>query len=294
MKAKILTLIGLSLFLNLFAQSKINKELQPKGMSLVPQGSFNMIVVDNKDTLNVSVSIEAFWMSNEITNSEYKEYVEFIRQHPDSLICWVDLENAKKDKVLYHTNDGMPINIKCIKYSEIINDIIDSTKFPYKDYFSNKKYDDYPVVGISQRQANFYCIWKTQMENTRLEKQGKPFAHDYRLPTEAEWAYVASKAMINKKLSVTDNDVINPSISGNVNDWGLYNLTGNVSEWTASCHQNKCSKVDTIAINRDLKIVRGGSWKTNSNADERNVLDQNTKEDYIGFRIVRSYIGEKK
>lgn len=293
MKATILTLIGLSLFLNLFAQSNIGTESQPKGMSFVPQGSFNMRAIENKDTLNFLVSVNAFWMSNEITNSEYKEYVNFIKQHPDSLMCWVDLENADKDKDISKTKGGMQ-HIKCLKYSEIISDIIDVSKLPYHDYFTNKKYDNYPVVGISQRHASFYCMWKTQMENTGLRNLGKPFVHDYRLPSEAEWAYVASKTTIGKKAEVNDKKLVNPSISGNPNDWGLYNLAGNVSEWTISCKQNKRSKTDTITINRDLKIVRGGSWKSSSNLDERKVLDQNAKEDYLGFRIVRSCINNKK
>jgi formylglycine-generating enzyme len=183
--------------------------------------------------------------------------------------------------------------VKCLKYSEIVSDIIDVTKLPCNDYFTNKKYDNYPIVSISQRHATFYCMWKTQMENARLEKLGKPLVHVYRLPSEAEWVYVASKPL-SKKAEVNDKNAINPSISGNPNECGLYNFAGNVSEWTASYPQDKWNKTDTLGVNRDLKIVRGGSWKTNSNVDERKVLDQNTKEDYIGFRIVCSYIGNKK
>jgi hypothetical protein len=69
-----------------YSQSSKRFEQNPEGMVFIPQSSFNIS--------NVSVSFAAFWMSNEITISEYKEYVDFIKQHPDSLMCWVDLENT--------------------------------------------------------------------------------------------------------------------------------------------------------------------------------------------------------
>jgi formylglycine-generating enzyme required for sulfatase activity len=184
--------------------------------------------------------------------------------------------------------------VNCVKYSEIVKDIIDTTKLPYSDYFTNKKYNNYPVVGISQNQAAYYCMWKTMLELTKLKKDSNLTIHDYRLPSDAEWAYAASQPSNNKKAEGTNKNVINPSKSGNINDFGLYNLAGNVSEWTASNQQNKWNKTDTIKVNKGLRIVRGGSWRTHSNVDERKVIDLNTKEDYIGFRIVRTYLGSAK
>jgi formylglycine-generating enzyme required for sulfatase activity len=274
-----------------YSQSAKRIEKTPRGMMFVPQGSFKMNVIENNDTLKVTVSVDAFWMSNEVTNFEYREYVSYANQHLNDKVCWVDLEKTGLN--IPNTNKSRASYVKCVEYSEILGDIIDSAKWPYNDYFYNTKYDNYPVVGVSQRQATFYCHWKTLIENSDLEKSGKPAVHDYRLPLEEEWAYVASQPQVKKVKSI-DKNVINPTVSGNPNDWGLYNMTGNVSEWTASYQHSKLSKTDTIKVNKELKIVRGGSWRTTNNIEERKILDQNMKEDDIGFRIVRSYLGNKK
>ncbi|TAJ08656.1 hypothetical protein DMA11_21075 [Marinilabiliaceae bacterium JC017] len=47
--------------------------------------------------------------------------------------------------------------LKGVTYSEIIDSLIDLNKLHYPDYFTNTKYADYPVVGISQKAACWYC-----------------------------------------------------------------------------------------------------------------------------------------
>ena len=167
---------------------------------------------------------------------------------------------------------------------------IEPSKLPFNDYFSNKKYSNYPVVGISQKQAICYCSWRTSYENNKLQKKGKPFIHDYRLPSEVEWAYVADQPVATEKNKIMNNQ-IHPTNKGEIQDWGLYNLAGNVSEWTSSPTNTKPAKTDTSNINTNLRIVCGGSWKSTTNITERKVMDENTRENYIGFRIVRSYLG---
>lgn len=292
MKAGILTLLGISLFFNLFSQSQKSFDFRPKGMSFVPRGSFVMKVIENKDTVKATVSVDAFWMSNEITNSEYREYVNDVKQHPDGHLYWIDYEKAVKDKNLSKTKEGMQKYTMSLKYSEIVRDIIDVTKLPYSDYFTNKKYDKYPVVAVSQRQATFFCTWKTKRENDKFKKLGKPTVHDYRLPTEAEWAYVAAQPQTGKAKNGQQN-VINPSKSNVSNSWGLCNFSGNVSEWTSSNPKMQLSQADPNNTQQNLKVVRGGSWRTNPDIEERKIVEQNTKEDYIGFRIVRSVLAKK-
>ncbi|MCK4922358.1 MAG: SUMF1/EgtB/PvdO family nonheme iron enzyme, partial [Bacteroidales bacterium] len=265
-------------------------EPEPENMEFIPGGSFIMTIDENDKTLEVSVSVDAFWMSNEITNSEYREYINYVKDHPNNEMCWIDLARAAKKNESSEAKEGMKSFLICVKYSEIADDIIDFTKLPYEDYFTNKKYNDFPVVGISHKHASYFCIWKTQIENDKLKKEGKPAIHDYRLPVEAEWAYVASHTQITKNKNDVDQK-IRPSRSGKKNEFGLYNLAGNVSEWTISHHQSRWSGKEINDSQDHMKIIRGGSWKTSSNTDMRIESDKSEAENYVGFRIVRSYTG---
>lgn len=292
MKVAILTLIGISLFFNLFSQSQKSFDSKPKGMFFVPKGSFIMKFPVNNDTVNTTVSVNAFWMSNEITNSEYRKFVRYVKEHPEEVIVQIDYASMTRNNENIKTIGNIKKYLKTVKFSEISADIIDVSKLPTNDYFTNKKYDKYPVVGISQRHATFYCKWKTKMKNDKLTKLGKASVLDYRLPTEVEWTYVATQAQTRNEKKLPGN-VIHPSKSNVSNSWGLSNLFGNVSEWTLTTSGIKSGEANSGNTQKNLKIVRGGSWRTNPNIDERKVLDQNTKEDYIGFRIVCSSFENK-
>ena len=39
-------------------------------------------------------------------------------------------------------------------------------------YFWHPAYDEYPVVGVSWKQARAFCIWRTQLLNSYLEENG--------------------------------------------------------------------------------------------------------------------------
>jgi formylglycine-generating enzyme required for sulfatase activity len=125
--------------------------------------------------------------------------------------------------------------------------------------------------------AEYYCIWKTDSENKIRKDKGLPKNQSFRLPLEMEWEYVAQAPIDNKNLG-KKTTAIQKSDEGNFNTWGLTHLEDNVSEWVTSLKETN-------------GIVRGGSWKTNANITERQVLDPNSKEGYIGFRIVQSYLG---
>jgi len=244
---------------------------------------------------------DTFWMSNEITNREYREFVEYLREHPNDSLCVESYaENAyeRLDINFLSTKKRMT----CFKHADILNNIIDTTVFKeespaianrFRHYFSDKSFDNYPVVGVSYINASLYCIWRNNMEKNKLSKYIV-----YRLPTQEEWSYVASfsrpekivvtkgargrkgrKARsVTKTVSYRSNSFLMPSLTER-DSYGFSHFYGNVAEWVIP-------KASLDPYN--LKLIRGGSWKGTQSYKCWVVLNQNMQTDYIGFRIVQA------
>lgn len=136
-------------------------------------------------------------------------------------------------------------------------------------YFSHPSYNDYPVVGITWKQAVAFCHWRTNNSNFYLDKGNKrdeKIDGIYRLPTEAEWEYAArgnsktnnmypwgspytrtkeGRLLANFKPGRGDyfgSDAKNDNIytskvqSFPENGYKLYDMAGNVAEWTSSVY----------------------------------------------------------
>jgi len=282
----------------------------PVGMVFVPMGSFEMKYINKTDTVKKIVSVQAFYMSQEITNREYRAYANDILKHPADSLCWIDWSKMPKNNLPMKNKDASMFRTG-VSYSDVAKDIIDTNiwqnefnnnkevKALYQHYFSDPAFDSYPVLGVSYKQATYYCIWKTTQINNSNKATGKQFVNDYRIPTEEEWMYVASqkqdgktkandnklKVTVNEKKTSLDNPIeLFPAAGGKANDWGLYHLSDNVSEWVSNY-----SSINTS----NSKTICGGSWKGNKSFSERNLLDQNAKTNYTGFRIVQTYLGTK-
>jgi formylglycine-generating enzyme required for sulfatase activity len=171
-----------------------------------------------------------------------------------------------------------------IKVSSFNSDMIDSLSLEnvnsnYKGYFTDKKYDDFPVVGVSFKMAEYYCIWKTTIENELMKLKGLPYIHAYRIPLETEWQYVAQQPVVKREKDRLSG-VIQKVNEGDENEWGLNHFHNNVSEW--------------VTANRGGAIVRGGSWKSEGMISAIQQIDKNSREASVGFRIVRSYMSGEK
>ncbi|HSF46528.1 MAG TPA: SUMF1/EgtB/PvdO family nonheme iron enzyme [Chitinophagaceae bacterium] len=168
-----------------------------------------------------------------------------------------------------------------------------------KRYFSHPSFGNYPVVGVSWKQATAFCEWRSNYLNSFLESKKRISESDFRLPTEAEWEYAArggrSQApypwggyyLRNKKGCLLAN--FKPG-RGNYpedggfytvradaywpNDFGLYNMSGNIAEWTSSLYYEgaynfqhdmnpdiRWNAKDSDPPRMKRKVIRGGSWK---------------------------------
>ncbi len=168
-----------------------------------------------------------------------------------------------------------------------------------KQYFSHPAFGNYPVAGVTWKQATAFCEWRTHYLNSFLISKKRATQSPFRLPTEGQWEYAARGGrsqspypwggpyLRNKKGCLLAN--FKPG-RGNYpedgglytvradaywpNDFGLYNMAGNVAEWTASLY-NEGGYNFQHDMNPDIrynakdqdpplmkrKVVRGGSWK---------------------------------
>ena len=166
-------------------------------------------------------------------------------------------------------------------------------------YFWHPGYDDYPVVGVSWKQARAFSVWRTNLRNGFLLQNGGVYEQDYRLPTESEWEYAARGGLdlspypwggpyIRNNVGcflanfkpMRGNYIDDGGLqtlradSYNPNNYGLYCMAGNVAEWTSNAfdesaynfahdmnmdYRYEAKSDDPIALKR--KVLRGGSWK---------------------------------
>jgi gliding motility-associated lipoprotein GldK len=197
----------------------------------------------------------------------------------------------------------------------------------HNNYFYHTAFDNYPVVGISWKQAKAFADWRTQYLNTYNKEADKNNAPAFRLPSEAEWEYAARGGLesaafpwggpftkddracylanfkplrgdyaADEALYTVEADAYEP------NDYGLYNMAGNVSEWVNTSYDPAAYEymssmnpnVNDKENNR--KVIRGGSWKDVSfylRVSTRDYEYADSARSYIGVRLVQDYLGSQ-
>ncbi|HOI00212.1 MAG TPA: SUMF1/EgtB/PvdO family nonheme iron enzyme [Bacteroidales bacterium] len=168
-----------------------------------------------------------------------------------------------------------------------------------QSYFSHPAYDHYPVVGISWKQAKAFCVWRTALMNSYLQRRGEANVNEFRLPTEAEWEWAARGGLDHSPYpwggpyirnsegcflgnykplrgDYVDDGGLHTVIVGHYapNDFGVYDMAGNVAEWTNDAFDESSynftwdlnpsytyNALDSDPLVLKRKVVRGGSWK---------------------------------
>jgi len=284
MRTLLVIVLGIMISISGHSQGLIGYYIpKAKGMAFCPQGSYEKVKLQNGDSIKSSISVSPFWISNEITNKEYREFYMDIQQTPADTIYWIDYEKLRSDSKTL-TRKNINTYLKRISHSELLSHLINNSVWDpdtdKKDYFSNSKYNNYPVLGVSYTGAMFYCIWRTNRENDLHESKNEPLITNYRVPLETEWEYAAT--FFNKTGSEKKSKLHSVK-RGEKNDIGVCNLRGNVSEWTSSKETSDDNKT---------QVVRGGSWKSYPDTELRELQCPDSASDYIGFRIVRSFPSE--
>ncbi len=192
-----------------------------------------------------------------------------------------------------------------------------------------------PITAISWIEAAQYCNWLSAREKFKpfyniRNGQYRGFnstSRGYRLPTEAEWEWLARKAGKNKQSKFSWGDATTiPANAGNIADEyakgstshyvpnysdayagiapvgsypaeksGLYDVTGNVSEWVHDVYGLIPPNAQNIeqdplgATSGNTHTVKGSNWRSGSITELRASYREGASKgrDDIGFRIAR-------
>ena len=155
--------------------------------------------------------------------------------------------------------------------------------------------DDYPVYYVSLNDCKAFIAKLNSLT-------GKTF----RLPTEAEWEYVArggshpngkvygdSDAVDDYAWYEDNSDNLTHAVGNKApNSLGVYDMLGNVSEWCSDKYGKYRGGATTNPkgpSSGDDNVVRGGGWAStadNCRVSSRMAVDASVCGDDIGFRLV--------
>ena len=214
-------------------------------------------------------------------------------------------------------------------------------KNPSSHKIDNVSKSNYPVEKVSWYDAIVYCNllsikeelnpcysindsvdpkdWGSVPTSSSDEWNNVSFditADGYRLPTEAEWEYIAGKGIGSKLEKITDEDEKSKAYDKLVlykehsifekytrqtqqetnrqtDDLGLCNILGNVSEWCFDWYTGSVAQDTgaTGAITGTARVHRGGSVyssKSECAVNARASASPATANEKIGFRVVRT------
>lgn len=163
----------------------------------------------------------------------------------------------------------------------------------------------HPVINVTWRDATAYAAWLSK-------KTGR----EYRLPTEAEWEYVARAGSTTTYAWGDAIDCTKASYDGGPgsscatktgrrrgtqpvghyapNNWGLYDVDGNVWQWCEDgWHPDyKGAPADGTAWpggDETMALLRGGAWNYDAmglRIADRNWYPRSLSTSFIGFRVV--------
>ena len=200
------------------------------------------------------------------------------------------------------------IEAKVCSPATLPKDLRGHPRFP-KDYLANPKYNLFPVVGVSWRQARAYCIWKgkelpteAQWEKAAKSKNAKRYPWGDSIPRTCEFANNIVGLDSGAIFLCNHHPARVGSYKKDMSQSGMFDPVGNVKEWTRDCYSGafyKSSQYLKNPLNKECdtgsqpvnspRTVRGGSFLDRIRAGrltKREGMQGDTAFIDVGFRCV--------
>jgi hypothetical protein len=256
-------------------------------------------------------------------NSDHSPVVDFIEIAPGSFVM-----GESNNKVL--TTISKPFEIMSIHMTEdIFVSILGLIKEKFNEEYLTVSYSpsiEYrkmmPIVHISYFAVEFWIKHLNLLSNLNDSKvqeilkvffPGHKMGAQYRLPTDAEWEFVARLGGVaegdypfgNEESELIKYAVYTKNSGGQLNSIGskkplfyhgkaIYDFLGNVQTWTSTWHDNILTGgIDPQGpkIGDGYRILRGGCFFNESihlKNNYRILWGPAVRNDFVGFRIVRA------
>jgi len=137
--------------------TQYKQQPNPPGMVLIEGGTFTMGSVQDDvmfdwNTTPVKQQVRSFYMDQaEVTNIEYLLYLQYLEKvFPPSDDTYRKIYQAALPDTLVWRNT--------LGFNELLTE----------NYLRHPSYAEYPVVGVSWRQATEYCKWRTDRVNEKI------------------------------------------------------------------------------------------------------------------------------
>ncbi len=219
----------------------------------IPEQIFDLYEMTGYDSEFID-TVPAFEVSQFISLKEYKEF----------------LEEVKRDSTHEFYLKMLPDS--SISHNSII----------YKEYITDKKYEKYPVLGVTWESAMYYCYWKTK----------KDFANSkdscyYRLPLASEWL-AAYKYLESYSIKNDFNYKYADLLITSLDETGYSFIDHNEKYGFLFDHVFFHRKHDSPALKRKRIIGSSYVFEMNKFMTSGACLYAEEGSNYVSFRIVKA------